>query len=90
MQRFGLFVTSAASLRYSVSSRTCIILTPKPTTVLRSRKVRIDRAASNPFTTREVLAETHGTPLRGKRVMCTSVLIGKPGSQKLAQPHQFG
>src|ERR1700730_14099911 len=37
--------------------------------VLHSRKVRIDRAASDPFTTREVLAELHGTPLRGKRVV---------------------
>jgi len=31
--------------------------------------VRIDRAASDPFTTREVLAELLGTPLRGKRVV---------------------
>ncbi|MGA7384971.1 MAG: uroporphyrinogen-III synthase [Methylocella sp.] len=42
---------------------------PKPATVLLSRKVRIDRAASNPFTTHEVLAEMRGTPLRGKRVV---------------------
>jgi hypothetical protein len=27
--------------------------------------VHIDRAASDPFTTREVLAEMHETPLRG-------------------------
>ena len=31
--------------------------------------MRIDRAASDPFTTRKVLAEMHGTPLRGKRVV---------------------
>jgi uroporphyrinogen-III synthase len=37
--------------------------------VLHSRKARIDGAASDPFTTREVLAEMHGTPLRGKRVV---------------------
>jgi uroporphyrinogen-III synthase len=41
---------------------------PKPATVLRSRKVRIDRAASDPFTTHEVLAEMRDIPLRGKRV----------------------
>jgi uroporphyrinogen-III synthase len=41
----------------------------KPTTVLHSRKVRIDRAASDPFTTHEVLAEMQKTPLRGKRVV---------------------
>jgi uroporphyrinogen-III synthase len=42
---------------------------PKPAMVLRSRKVRIDRAASDPFTTQEVLAEMRDTPLRGKRVV---------------------
>jgi uroporphyrinogen-III synthase len=42
---------------------------PKPTTVLRSRKVRIDRAANNPFTTHEVLAEMQEIALRGKRVV---------------------
>ena len=31
--------------------------------------MRIDCAASDPFTTHEVLAEVHGTPLRGKRVV---------------------
>ena len=46
-----------------------VVRGPKPTTVLHSRKVRIDRAASDPFTTREVLAELLGTPLRGKRVV---------------------
>jgi hypothetical protein len=37
--------------------------------MLHSRKVRIDCAASDPFTTHEVLASMHGTPLRGKRVV---------------------
>ena len=51
-----------------------IVRGPKPVTVLHSRKVRIDRAASNPFTTHEVLAqlrEAHlkQAPLRGKRVV---------------------
>src|ERR1700732_5531070 len=46
-----------------------IIRGPKPAMVLRSRKVRIDRAASDPFTTHEVLAEMHDIPLRGKRVV---------------------
>jgi len=46
-----------------------VVRGPKPTAVLHSRKVRIDRAASDPFTTREVLAELLGTPLRGKRVV---------------------
>ena len=39
-----------------------VVRGPKPTTVLHSRKVRIDRAASDPFTTREVLAEMRKTP----------------------------
>jgi uroporphyrinogen-III synthase len=46
-----------------------IVRGPKPATVLRSRKVRIDLAASDPFTTHEVLAKMHETPLRGKRVV---------------------
>src|SRR2546430_2457820 len=46
-----------------------VVRGPKPATVLHSRKVRIDRAAGDPFTTHEVLAEMHGTPLRGKRVV---------------------
>jgi len=45
-----------------------IVRGPKPAAVLRSRKVRIDRAASDPFTTHEVLAELRGILLRGKRV----------------------
>src|SRR4029077_1266519 len=46
-----------------------VVRGPKPATVLHSRKVRIDRAASDPFTTHEVLAEIHGTPLGGKRIV---------------------
>jgi uroporphyrinogen-III synthase len=46
-----------------------VVRGPKLTTVLHSRKVRIDRAASNPFTTHEVLDEMHESPLRGKRVV---------------------
>jgi hypothetical protein len=43
-----------------------VVRGPKPTTVLHSSKVRIDRAASNPFTTHEVLAEMHEISLRGR------------------------
>jgi hypothetical protein len=39
-----------------------VVRGPKPTVVLHSRKVRIDGAASDPFTTREVLAEMHDRP----------------------------
>jgi uroporphyrinogen-III synthase len=52
-----------------LDSAQVVVRGPKPTAVLHSRKVRIDRAASDPFTTREVLTEMHGTPLRGKRVV---------------------
>jgi uroporphyrinogen-III synthase len=52
-----------------LDSAQVVVRGPKPTTVLHSRKVRIDRAASNPFTTQEVLAEMHESPLRGKRVV---------------------
>ena len=46
-----------------------VVRGPKPTAVLRSRSVRIDRAASDPFTTHEVLAELRDLRLRGKRVV---------------------
>ena len=52
-----------------LDSAQVVVRGPKPATVLRSRKVRIDRAASDPFTTHEVLAEIHETPLRGKRIV---------------------
>ena len=42
---------------------------PKPTAALRSRKVRIDVAANDPFTTHEVLAELVKVPLSGKRIV---------------------
>jgi uroporphyrinogen-III synthase len=52
-----------------LDSAQVVVRGPKSTTVLHLRKVRIDRAASNPFTTHEVLAEMHESPLRGKRVV---------------------
>jgi uroporphyrinogen-III synthase len=52
-----------------LDSAQVVVRSPKPATVLHSRKVRIDCAASDPFTTHEVLAAMHGTPLRGKRVV---------------------
>jgi uroporphyrinogen-III synthase len=52
-----------------LDSAQVVVRGPKPATVLHSRNVRIDHAASDPFTTHEVLAEIHGTPLRGKRVV---------------------
>ncbi|MGO9232789.1 MAG: uroporphyrinogen-III synthase [Methylocella sp.] len=52
-----------------LESAQVVVRGPKPTAVLHSRKARIDRAASNPFTTHEVLAEMRKTPLRGKRVV---------------------
>src|SRR3984893_11288537 len=51
-----------------LDSAQVIVRGPKPTMALHSRKVRIDRAARDPFTTHEVLAKMHGTPLRGKCV----------------------
>jgi len=42
---------------------------PKPSGALRARKVRIDRAAAEPFTTREVLEAIEDVDLRGARVI---------------------
>ncbi|MGH6846913.1 MAG: uroporphyrinogen-III synthase [Methylocella sp.] len=67
---------------------------PKPAAVLRSRKVRIDRAASDPFTTHEVLAEMHDIPLRGKRVAVqrygeTNRALQAALASKGAQPNEI-
>jgi uroporphyrinogen-III synthase len=42
---------------------------PKPTGALRSRGVRIDRSAADPFTTREVLESIKDLPVKGERVI---------------------
>ena len=42
---------------------------PKPTAALRSRSVRIDRSAAEPYTTREVLASLKDLDLKGTRVI---------------------
>ncbi|MGQ0655923.1 MAG: uroporphyrinogen-III synthase [Betaproteobacteria bacterium] len=42
---------------------------PKPTGALRSRGVRIDRSAADPFTTHETLAAIADVPLQGERVI---------------------
>ena len=52
-----------------LDSAQVVVRGSKPATVLHSRKARIDRAASDPFTTQEVLAAMHKIPLRGKRVV---------------------
>jgi len=46
-----------------------VVRGPKPTAALRSRSVRIDFAAKDPYTTVEVLAELDGTVLAQKRVV---------------------
>src|SRR5215813_11980173 len=42
---------------------------PKPTAALRARGVRIDRSATDPFTTKEVLASFEDLSLQGERVI---------------------
>jgi uroporphyrinogen-III synthase len=42
---------------------------PKPTGALRSRKVRIDRSAADPFTTKEILESIKDVDLKGQRVI---------------------
>ncbi len=46
-----------------------VVRGPKPTAALRSRKVRIDGSAKDPYTTAEVLSELDRMPLQGKRVL---------------------
>jgi uroporphyrinogen-III synthase len=63
----GLQLTDA--LLRLLDAAQVLVRGPKPTAVLRSRKVRIDLAANDPFTTHEVLAELADIPLRGKHVV---------------------
>lgn len=52
-----------------LSNATVAVRGPKPTGALRSRGVRIDRSAADPFTTKEVLDCTQDIPLKGARVI---------------------
>jgi len=52
-----------------LTSAQVVVRGPKPTAALRSRKVRIDLTALEPFTTAEVLAALHELPLQGERVV---------------------
>lgn len=55
-------------LRFLDAARV-VVRGPKPTAALRSRKVRIDVAADDPFTTHEVLAKLADDLLPGQRVV---------------------
>ena len=57
------------SLLRTLDAAVVVVRGPKPTAALRARKVRIDRAASDPFTTVEVLAELADVPLDGRHVV---------------------
>jgi uroporphyrinogen-III synthase len=46
-----------------------VVRGPKPTAALGARKVRVDLAADDPFTTHEVVAQLDSSALRGKRVV---------------------
>ena len=46
-----------------------VVRGPKPTAALRSRNVRIDKSAKDPFTTREIMAELNTLVLKGERVL---------------------
>ena len=52
-----------------LASAVVVVRGPKPTAALRSRNVRIDLSAQEPFTTVEVLAALAALPLKGERVV---------------------
>ena len=69
----ALFATTDAlgltdRLLTAVDRAQVVVRGPKPTAVLRSRGVRIDMAAKDPYTTAEVLAELEGKDLTGRRI----------------------
>src|SRR4051812_5411321 len=63
--RLGLTDVFLASLEKA----TIAVRGPKPTGALRARKVRIDRSAAEPFTTREILEVVKDIELHGGRVI---------------------
>jgi uroporphyrinogen-III synthase len=63
----GLGIT--ATFLKLLESATVVVRGPKPTAALRSRNVRIDRSAADPYTTHEVLEALADMPLRGVRVI---------------------
>ncbi|TMH72525.1 MAG: uroporphyrinogen-III synthase [Betaproteobacteria bacterium] len=63
----GLGVT--ARFLALLEKSTVVVRGPKPTAALRSRGVRIDRAAAEPFTTHEILAAIENLELHGTRVI---------------------
>jgi uroporphyrinogen-III synthase len=52
-----------------LEASTVVVRGPKPTGALRSRSVRIDLSARDPFTTHEVLEALQPLPLSGERVL---------------------
>src|SRR5262245_59254317 len=52
-----------------LAAMTVAVRGPKPTAALRSRGVRIDLPAKEPFTTAEVLATLEGVDVSGKRAL---------------------
>jgi uroporphyrinogen-III synthase len=52
-----------------LEASTVVVRGPKPTAALRSRNVRIDLSARDPFTTHEVLELLQPLPLAGERVL---------------------
>jgi len=57
------------SLLDLLAAATVAVRGPKPTAALRTRKVRIDLSARDPFTTHEVLEALQNTPIEGERVI---------------------
>jgi uroporphyrinogen-III synthase len=61
-----------------VSSSVVAVRGPKPTGALKARKVRIDRSAGDPFTTKEILASIADLDLKG-----ATVVVQRFGSQNV-------
>ncbi|MGH8744134.1 MAG: uroporphyrinogen-III synthase [Burkholderiales bacterium] len=57
------------TLQQLLVQTTVVVRGPKPTAVLRSRNVRIDLSAEEPYTTAEVLEALNTVPIRGERVV---------------------
>ena len=58
-----------AELLKQLEAATVAVRGPKPAAALKARKVRIDRSAGDPFTTKELLAEISDIDVKGRTVV---------------------
>lgn len=75
----------SATLLELLATATVVVRGPKPTAALRSRNVRIDLSAQEPYTTVEVLAALQAVPLDGEQVVVQRYGASNPELEQALQ-----